>query len=260
MVPELPDDGNPDGPAGSWMRRRRVAWEADALPLKARSVTLPARPAPVTVNLSEVVMVVVDMQNDFCSPGGWADASGADYERNRMPIAPLSRLLPQARANGVPVFWLNWGNRPDLLNVPVRQIHHFVTAGKGIGLGGRASGKSSAVLEKGSWGAAVVADLVQHPTDIKVDKYRLSGFWDTPLDSMLRNLDAKVILFAGVNIDQCVLFTLADACFLGYCCVLLEDCCATTSPGFCSEAARWNVERCLGFIANSGDLLHQLSL
>jgi nicotinamidase-related amidase len=25
--------------------------------------------------------------------------------------------------------------------------------------------------------------------DIKVDKYRISGFWDTPLNSILKNLD-----------------------------------------------------------------------
>ena len=31
--------------------------------------------------------------------------------------------------------------------------------------------------------------LPQLPEDIKVDKYRISGFWDTPLDSILKNLD-----------------------------------------------------------------------
>jgi len=37
------------------------------------------------------------------------------------------------------------------------------------------------VLIAGSWAAAVVEELEQMPQDIRVDKYRMSGFWDTRL-------------------------------------------------------------------------------
>jgi len=77
----------------------------------------------------------------------------------------------------------------------------------------------------------------------------MSGFWDTPLDSILRNLRVDTLLFAGVNVDQCVLCTLQDANFLGYDCVLLSDCSATTSPQFCTEATLYNVKQCFGFVA-----------
>ena len=59
-------------------------------------------------------------------------------------------------------------------------------------------------------------ELVKEPTDISIDKYRMSGFHDTCLDSVLRHLDITTILFAGVNADQCVLATLMDANFAGY--------------------------------------------
>jgi nicotinamidase-related amidase len=110
------------------------------------------------------------------------------------------------------------------------------------------------VLEAGSWAAAVVEELPILPGDIEVAKYRMSGFWDTPLDSILRNLGVTTLLFAGVNLDQCVLCTLQDANFLGYDCILLEDCAATTSPGFCTEATLYNVKQCFGFVAQSPDL------
>src|SRR6202035_3266739 len=97
----------------------------------------------------------------------------------------------------------------------------------------------------------VVDELEPKGGDIKVHKHRISGFWDTPLDSILRNLGVKTVLFSGVNIDQCVLHSLTDANFLGYGCVLVEDCCATTSPGFCAEATLWNVKQCFGFVADS---------
>jgi ureidoacrylate peracid hydrolase len=50
----------------------------------------------------------------------------------------------------------------------------------------------------------------------EVDKYRMSGFFDTELDSILRSLSTATILFAGVNVDQCVLATLSDAACMGY--------------------------------------------
>ena len=72
--------------------------------------------------------------------------------------------------------------------------------------------------------------------------------WGTPLDSILRNLGTRTILFANVNTDQCVMCTLPDANFLGCGCVLHEDCCATSSPPFCTEATIWNVKKCYGFV------------
>ena len=88
----------------------------------------------------------------------------------------------------------------------------------------------------------------------------MSGFWDTPLDSILRNLGVTTLLFAGVNVDQCVLCTLQDANFLGYDCILLEDCSATTSPSFCTEATLYNVRQCFGFTASSAGLMAGLAL
>jgi nicotinamidase-related amidase len=93
------------------------------------------------------------------------------------------------------------------------------------------------------------------PGDIHVDKYRMSGFWDTPLDSILRNLRVDTLLMTGVNTDQCVLATLIDAACLGYDVVLVTDACATTSPDYCRAATEYNTRQCFGFTATSADLL-----
>ncbi len=139
--------------------------------------------------------------------------------------------------------------------MPPNQIHLYKPSGAGIGLGDPLRSNAAPVLEKDSWAAAVVDELAPEPTDIRVDKYRISGFWDTPLDSILRNMAIRTVLFAGVNTDQCVLHTLSDANFLGYGCLLVEDCCATTSPDFCAEATVWNVKKCFGFTTDSASVL-----
>jgi nicotinamidase-related amidase len=245
----------------------RNQWQASAAQCNlvreaapAKPAAVPALPQNIVIDLARTALVVIDMQNDFCHPQGWLASIGVDVGPARLPIGPLQSTLPWLRDAGVPVVWLNWGNRPDQLNLSPSALHVYNPDGRSAGLGAALPGvpcdaARNHVLEAGSWGAAVVDELVKAPTDISIDKYRMSGFHDTCLDSVLRNLDIKTILFAGVNADQCVLATLMDANFAGYDCVLLEDCTSTTSPAFCWEATLYNVRQCFGFTALSKDLL-----
>ena len=255
---------HPFSPLGSSPRNQ---WQVNATHCElvrqhrvAKPLALTAQPQSITLDLARTVLVVVDMQNDFCHPQGWLASIGVDTTAARKPIAPLQAVLPVLRSAGVPVVWLNWGNRPDKLNLSPSTLHVYNGDGRSVGLGDALPGApcdagQNQVLQADSWGAAVVDALVKAPTDISIDKYRMSGFFDTCLDSVLRNLDITTVLFAGVNADQCVLATLMDANFLGYDCVLLEDCTATTSPTFCWDATLYNVRQCFGFTAQSTEFL-----
>ncbi len=231
---------------------RRADMTRPAPPLRAARVA--AQSKDIVVDWNKSAMVVIDMQNDFCHPKGWLAGIGVNVTPARAPIKPLARLLPALRAAEVPVLWVNWGNRPDLANISPALLHVYNGDGRSVGLGAPlpdAPVPGARVLEKGSWAAAVVDELAPEPGDLQVDKYRMSGFWDTPLDSILRNLGVSSVFFAGVNADQCVLATLMDANFLGYDTVLVEDCTATTSPAFCLEATLYNVRQCFGFSVTS---------
>ena len=70
------------------------------------------------MDLNRTMLIVVDVRNSFCTSGGWVDHIGSDVAPDRAPIAPLNRLTPALRRHGVPALWLNWGNRPDLANLP----------------------------------------------------------------------------------------------------------------------------------------------
>jgi nicotinamidase-related amidase len=219
-------------------------------PIPPRPVPLAALPQDLVIDLARSALIVVDMQNDFCSKGGFLDMRGVDYTLDQRPIGPIAALAPALRAVGVPVVWLNWGVRADLLNASPALLHAHAPAGVGPGLGETIPGGAPILLE-GGWGAQIVDGLVPDPTDVRVTKYRYSGFPDTPLDTILRNLGVTTLFFAGVNGDQCVMTTLQDAMFLGYDCVMLEDCVATTSPAYCLDAAFYNVRLLFGFTATS---------
>ena len=222
--------------------------------IPARPVSFRADPQSLTIDLNRTAMVVVDVQNDFCSKGGWFASSGIDISPVRAPLGPLNGFLPALRKARVPVVWLNWGNRADLMNLNPTVLHAGNPTGDGVGYGDMPKGGRSRVLKKGGWGARICDDLKTARSDIHVDKYRLSGFWDNELDSVLRNLDAKTLLFAGVNMDRCVLATMQDAGFLGYDSILVDDCAATTSPDYVVRAVKYQIRSMYGFIARSSDI------
>jgi nicotinamidase-related amidase len=234
----------------NWLVNQDIA-DITRLQKKPQPVTLSTETKTLHLDLAKVAILIIDMQNDFCHPDGWLGHIGVDVTPARQPIEPLQTLLPQLRAANIPVIWLNWSNRPDLLNISAGVLHVYNPTGVGVGLGDPLPSNGARVLMAGSWAAAVVDELPQLSTDICVDKYRMSGFWDTPLDSILRNIGVTTILFAGVNADQCVLTTLCDANFLVYDCVLIKDCTATTSPEYCWLATLYNVNQCFGFVTDS---------
>ena len=131
---------------GKSVRRMSTSRCRPQTPLPA---TIAAEPQNITIDLARSAMIVVDMQNDFCAPGGWVDWLGADLSPERAPIKPLQRSLPALRANGVPIIWLNWGNRPDRKNLPPTILYVFNPDGNGIGIGGELPGQRRASSGEG---------------------------------------------------------------------------------------------------------------
>lgn len=226
-------------------------------------VHLDALPQCIRLDMVRSVLVVVDMQNDFCHPKGWFGQKGINVRPMRKPIGAIAALLPVWRAAGGAVLWLNWGVRSDRLNLPpVVQFKGKVSnlnSAVGVGYAECSPEARGRALVPGDWGAQVVQELAVSPDDITVYKHRLSGFWDNELDSVLRLRNATTLLFAGINTDRCVFSTLQDAGFLGYDCVLLKDACNTPSPAFVTRAIQHIVEQLHGFTARSCDLVSALT-
>lgn len=244
-------------PGNRWLVSRTKVDLSRADQRPVRAIDVDAQPQALTIDANRSALVVVDMQNDFCSKGGYLDHRGIDITPDRAPIAPISALVPILRSQGVPIVWLNWGVRHDLLNIPPSLLHAHTHDGSGAGLGERIPGGAQ-ILRQGSWGAQIVDELAPGDQDIHVTKHRFSGFWDTELDSILRNMGVRTLFFAGVNADQCVMTTLEDASFLGYDVIMLRDCVGTTSPDYCMQATEYNVKLLFGFMASSGSLIEGL--
>lgn len=202
---------------------------------------------PIVDNPNRGALAIIDMQNDFCAPGGWTDRSGLNYKGCREAIPGIQRAIEIARARGMWVIWIYWQNRPDLRNLGAPTLYSFKHSPEQKGIGEELDrGK---VLTRDSWGGDIVDELkvLMQEEDIIVHKVRMSGFYGTHLDQVLRTQGIDTLFLSGVNTDQCVTTTMEDAYFRDCNAILLTDATSTSSPGYCKDAVIFNARNCWGF-------------
>jgi ureidoacrylate peracid hydrolase len=160
-------------------------------------------------------LVVIDPQNDFLHNDGWYAKSGVDISHMQRTIAPTRALVAAARAKRIPVIWTRHGFRDGTDGGVFFQLRPFLKEGG---------------LRQGTWGAEILDGLGASKDDWVVDKTRLSAFFNTSLDGILRGLKAETVLFAGVLTNQCVAATSKDANFRDYKPIVVEEATGTTLP------------------------------
>src|SRR3954451_21909632 len=82
-----------------------------------RTIVLPARPEPLKLDLNRSALIVVDMQNAYCSPGGYLDRVGFDVSGSAPVIAETRRVMDACKAAGIRVIYLQNGFEADLRDV-----------------------------------------------------------------------------------------------------------------------------------------------
>lgn len=161
------------------------------------------------------VLVLIDMQNDFLHEEGWYAQHGIDISHMRRVIEPTRRLLEAARAAGIPIVWTRHGYRDIRDAGPFLELRPFLRDGG---------------LRLGTWGFELYGDFDVEKDDWLVEKSRLSGFFNTKLETVLRAVDAETVLIGGVLTNQCVAATSKDASFRDFKPIVVEECTGTTLP------------------------------
>ncbi len=115
------------------------------------------------------------------------------------------------------------------------------------------------LLAKGGWDYQLVNELVPQPGDIVLPKPRYSGFFNTPLDSLLRSRGIRHLIFTGIATNVCVESTLRDGFFLEYFGVVLEDATHQAGPAFAQQAALFNIETFFGWVSDVATFCDALS-
>ncbi len=215
--------------------------------------SLIAKPEPIAFDASRTALIVVDMQNGYCSPGGYFSHLGVDLAPTQQVIPAISELVRVSREGGVQVVWLQNGWDTELKEAggegSVNQLK-----GNSLKLMRSRPELKGKLLTKGGWDYELVKELKPEGSDIVIPKPRYSGFTGTQLDSILRSRRIDTVLVCGVATNVCVESTIRDAYFKEYFPVLVRDACYQAGPDFIQEATIYNVERFFGWTSSINDI------
>lgn len=217
----------------------------------------PTTPLPA-IDPARSALVVIDMQRDFCSPGGYAAQAGLDVARLAAPIAVIARLLAAARAAGLRIVHTREGHLPDLSDCPPEKLRRSVAAGAAIG----SPGPLGRLLVRGEAGHDFVDALRPVAGETVIDKPGYGAFHRTALDATLQAAGVTTLLLCGVTTEVCVHSTLREAVDRGYRCFTIADGTAASDPALQAAAlAMIGVEGGIfGAVLHSTDVLALLDV
>lgn len=194
---------------------------------KLKVVTAQPYPWPFDgeVSLDKVALIVIDMQRDFCAPGGYIHAQGIDIAPARAVIEPLRRVLSTARQAGeMLIIHTREGHRPELVDLPPNKQWRSKRVCNGIG----EPGPLGKILVRGEPGWEIIPELAPAPGEIVIDKPGKGAFYATDLEHVLRTRGITHLILTGLTTDVCVHTTLREANDRGLECLLLTDCTMAT--------------------------------
>lgn len=144
-------------------------------------------------------LIIIDMLNDFIAPG-----APLEVPAGRQIVPAIKNRLEEARGKGVPVIYLCDAHAPDDPEFRVWPPHAVA----------------------GTAGALVVDDLAPGEGERVVAKTTYSGFFNTELEELLRELGADHLVLTGVVTNICILYTAVDALMRGFRVSVPPDCVA----------------------------------
>ena len=145
--------------------------------------------------LNKPAILVVDMLNDFVY-------GALTCERGKAIVPATAQLLDAARKAGVPIIFCNDAHRKGIDRELIIWGDHAIA---------------------GTPGAEVIPELCPSEKDYIVPKRRYSGFFQTDLDILLKELGVQTVVMTGLHTHMCVRHTSADAYCLGYDVVVAKE-------------------------------------
>lgn len=206
-------------------------------------------------------VLVIDVSYNFCgdrpepilqSIKRWCNSCG---EAAWHGIDAIKKLLPVARARGLPVIYTTGGFRKDSWDAGSWKWKHSRIA------------ESIEVPPSNLDGDEIIPDIAPEPRDILIKKLKPSAFHETPLVSFLNLLGVDSLIVMGATTSGCVRATVVDAFSKNYKVALVEEACfdrseASHAISLCDMHAKYadvvKLQDAIGFVKSLPSGLFQL--
>jgi nicotinamidase-related amidase len=179
-------------------------------------------------------LLILHYQNGLVRHDGIFAFSGTPVQIEKHgTLARTAAALDASRRAGIPVFYVNIEYRPGFpeLRKPTYPLIESIQ-------------ERNAFL-RGSWDAAVPEEIEPRVGDIIVVNFDSSAFSATDLDRMLRAMDVRRLVIAGIATNWVVEGTTRQGAELGYDVTILRDCC----QGFTDELHDFAIANTLPYFA-----------
>jgi nicotinamidase-related amidase len=220
------------------------------------SLTVPAQPAPYSLDVPSTALIVIDMQRDFLLPGGFGETLGNDVGLLQRVVPPLADLLAAARAAGLLVVHTREGHLPDLSDCPPAKLMRGKPSQR-IG----DQGTLGRILIRGEYGHDIIDELAPIDGEIVIDKPGKGAFYATDLKQILVRNGITRLIVTGVTTEVCVHTTVREANDRGYDALVVSDCVGSYFPefqrvGLAMVAAQGGI---FGWVADSAAVISALT-
>lgn len=187
------------------------------------------------VNPKYTALLLIDIQNDFCSPGGHVDDVGVDMSMLQQVPSRVKPVLETARRCGVLVVHIQHTCYPSHIVESSPWLRGLYKIKSTMQPEPKEMTEESATLLlggtlEGTWGWQVADEIAAQRSEIIIRKHRASAFIGTDLDMILRTNGIKSVVSVGVVTEGCVALTAWSAYLLDYYSIVLRDCIGSATP------------------------------
>lgn len=211
--------------------------------LEAAEEYASAKPTDVFLPLPRrnTALLVIDLQHDFVAPGArmWVP-------QNYRIVPKVKKLIHRCRELGIPVIFTEQVHHPSGID---KGIHWDLPVNRGV--------KEGACRE-GSPGSDVYGEIAPMPLEKVIRKHRYSAFYNTDLDTILRNLGVTHLIVCGCMTNYCCGSTVRDAYNRDYKVIFGSDINVTDNPDV-HEAELMTLRRGFALVLSSDEILQQLN-
>lgn len=193
----------------------------------------------------KTAVVVIDMQQDFCSPSGAFGRAGMDITANQRIVGTVNAFVEAMRDVGALIVWIRQVISPRHMSPAImRRLR-------------RAPERLELCLQ-GSAGAELADGLKVDPADAVVEKFRYSAFFGSSLGQVLRSCGIQTTVLVGTAANGCVDATARDAAQLDYDVVIARDLIGYSDAALASSALQ-NLDRHFALVCQSSEIADRMT-